>query len=152
MKRTRNVAVVGASRADPKIASLALEVGREIAKQKWILICGGLGGVMEEASRGAFEQGGMTVGILPGYEHSSGNRYLTVTIPTGLGHARNAVIAAAADGMVAVGGEYGTLSEISLALKMDKPVVALESWGTLPAVKGVSTVQEAIRILKEHLA
>lgn len=107
---------------------------------------------MEAASKGAFENGGTTVGILPGAEHADGNRYLTVSIPTGLGHARNAVIATAADGLIAIGGGYGTLSEVSLGLKMDKPVLALESWGDIPSVVSVNSPHEAIETLRERLA
>ncbi|GMT41954.1 MAG: TIGR00725 family protein [bacterium] len=152
MKRTKNIAVVGASVADPQLAELAYAVGCEIARHEWILVCGGLGGVMEAASRGASEAGGTTIGILPGYDHSEGSRFLSIVIPTGLGHARNAVIAAAADGMIAVGGEYGTLSEIAFGLKLGKPVAALESWGMVKGVITVSSAEEAVIALKKHIA
>jgi hypothetical protein len=137
---------------DRRITETAYELGREIAAQNWTLICGGLGGVMEAASKGAFEKGGTTVGILPGYDSSDGNPYLSIVIPTGLGHARNAVIAAAADGIVAVGGRYGTLSEVALGLKMGKPVVAISSWGDVDGVIAVSSAGEAITALKGRFA
>ena len=135
---------------DRQIAETAYEVGREIAAQKWTLICGGLGGVMEAASKGAAENGGLTVGILPGNDRAEANRYISVVIPTGLGHARNAVIAAAADGVVAVGGKYGTLSEVALSLKMGKPVAAIGRWSGIEGVVAVSSAQEAIQCLKER--
>ncbi|MEE8483156.1 MAG: TIGR00725 family protein [Nitrospinota bacterium] len=155
MNRPWNIAVIGAGTADESTAGLAYEVGRLIAAEKWILVSGGLGGVMEAASKGARENGGTAVGILPGYSHSDGNRFLTISIPTGLGHARNAVIAAAANGLIAIGGEYGTLSEAALGLKMGKPVVvvkAIESWGNVKGIIKASTPEKAINIIKENLA
>jgi len=151
-RRTLNVAVIGASVADETTAQLAYDVGAGIAKEGWTLICGGLGGVMEHASKGAFDAGGDTVGILPGYEHSDANNSIKLAIPTGLGHARNAIIASSANGIIAVGGEYGTLSEIALGLKMGKKVIGLslnfEIKGVLPA----RTAEEAISILKGYIA
>jgi len=152
MIRTKNISVIGASSADDRLAGLAREVGRLIAVEKWTLICGGLGGVMEQAARGASEAGGLTVGILPGYDHDAGNKWLSVVIPTGLGHARNTVVAAAADGIVAVGGQYGTLSEMAVAVKLEKPVASLESWGDIGGVKTVSSPGEAISWLKDRIA
>lgn len=155
MNRTKNIAVVGAGGGrtiDSRIIETAYEVGREIAAMNWTLICGGLGGVMEAASRGASENGGVAIGILPGYDRSDGNPYLNFVIPTGLGHARNAVIAAAADGMVALGGGHGTLSEVALALKMGKPVAAIQFPAAVEGVISVSTPLEAITALKNRLA
>jgi uncharacterized protein (TIGR00725 family) len=122
------VGVIGAGRCDAATAALAEEVGREIALRGGILICGGRGGVMEAAARGAQAAGGLVVGILPGTSRREGNPYLTVALPTGLGDARNAVIACAADVLIAVAGGFGTLSEIGLALKMGRPVVGLRTW------------------------
>ncbi|MFQ5432789.1 MAG: TIGR00725 family protein [Nitrospinota bacterium] len=155
MNRTKNIAVVGAgggSAVDSLIIETAYEVGREIASMNWTLICGGLGGVMEAASRGASENGGVAIGILPGYDHSDGNPYLNFVIPTGLGHARNAVIAAASEGMVALGGRHGTISEVALALKMGKPVAAILFPAAVEGVISVSTAREAITALKNRLA
>lgn len=155
MNRTKNIAVVGAGgnrTIDSGIIETAYEVGREIAAMNWTLICGGLGGVMEAASRGASENGGVAIGILPGYDHSDGNRYLNFIIPTGLGHARNAVIAAAADGMIALGGHHGTISEVALALKMGKPVAAIRFPADIEGIVSVSTPQEAVTALKKSLA
>lgn len=126
---TTYVSVIGAGHAagDRELA-WAHEVGRLLAEAGVVVVCGGLGGVMEAASRGAREAGGTVVGILPGEDRGEGNGYLTVAIPTGLGHARNALVARTADALIAVGGGYGTLSEIGLALKMGKPVIGLGTW------------------------
>lgn len=124
--------VVGAFNCDEATAALAEEVGAGIARRGGILICGGGGGVMEAAARGARSAGGIVLGILPGDSPRSGNRYLTLAVATGLGEARNAVIARSADALIAVGGEYGTLSEVALALKMGKPVAGLKTWEIKP--------------------
>ncbi len=107
---------------------MAFETGREIARQGAVTICGGGTGVMEAAARGARLGGGTVIGILPGCGRDEGNPFLSYAVATGLGEARNAVITRTADAVIAVGGEYGTLSEIALAMKMGKPVVTLNSW------------------------
>jgi uncharacterized protein (TIGR00725 family) len=122
------VAVVGAGRATTEHARLAEEVGRGLAEAGALVVCGGLGGVMEAACRGAKGAGGATLGILPGSDRSQANAFVDVAVATGLGEARNAIVVRAADALIAVAGEYGTLSEIALALKTGKPVVGLESW------------------------
>jgi uncharacterized protein (TIGR00725 family) len=103
-------------------------VGRELGSRGVVLVCGGLGGVMEAACRGAKEGGGLTVGILPGLDRSDANPYVDVVIATGLGEGRNALVVNAADALIAVGGGYGTLSEIGLALRAGKRVVGLGIW------------------------
>ncbi len=135
-----NIAVVGDGNANRKTYNPAIEVGAAIADSKSVLICGGLGGVMEGSAKGAKERGGLTVGILPGESSKEANHYIDIKIATGLGHARNAIVARAADAVIAVGGEYGTLSEVALALKMGKPVVYLETSGGIlrdSEIKGV---------------
>ena len=122
------LAVVGSAGCDAETAALAEEVGQEIARRGAVLICGGRGGVMEAACRGACSAGGTTVGILPGTDRSQANPYVDVPIVTGLGEARNVLVVRSADAVIAVSGGYGTLSEIALALKMDRPVVGLETW------------------------
>jgi uncharacterized protein (TIGR00725 family) len=107
---------------------VAAEVGRLVAERGAVLVCGGLGGAMESACRGAKEGGGLTVGILPGADRSAANPFVDVALPTGLGEARNALVVRAADVVIAIGGGYGTLSEIALALKAGKPVVGLGTW------------------------
>jgi uncharacterized protein (TIGR00725 family) len=134
------ISVVGDAAAEPTRLEIAYQVGRLAAERGWILITGGMGGVMEAASRGAAEAGGLTVGLLPSYEAATANPYVKIAIPTGLGHARNAVVVAAAAGVVAVGGRYGTLSEIALALKLGKPVVGINTW---PGIEGVVLAADA---------
>src|SRR5678816_3408900 len=123
-----HVAVVGGGAAEPGNTALAEEVGRLLARSGAVVICGGLGGVMEATCRGAKSAGGMTVGILPGLDRFEANPWVDVAIPTGLGEARNALVVRAADVLIAIGGEYGTLSEIALALKTGKPVVGIDTW------------------------
>ena len=107
---------------------MAEEVGRLLAQRGAVVVCGGLGGVMEAACRGARDAGGTTVGILPGLDRGAANPHVSVAVPTGLGEARNALVVRAADALIAVGGAYGTLSEIALALKAGKPVIGLGTW------------------------
>jgi uncharacterized protein (TIGR00725 family) len=128
MVRTMFLAVIGSAICDKGVAVLAEAVGREIARGGAVLVCGGRGGVMEAACRGAKADGGRTVGILPGTDRSEANPYVDVPIATGLGEARNAIVVRTADAVVAVSGGYGTLSEIGLALKMGRPVVGLDTW------------------------
>ncbi len=122
------IAVVGGSKCTVDESKMAFQVGNEIARRGGVIICGGGSGVMEAASQGARAAGGTVLGILPGPDHRLGNRYLNFAIATGLGEARNAIIARTADAVIAIGGEFGTLSEIALALKMKKPVIGLNSW------------------------
>ena len=107
---------------------MAEQVGRQIARRGAVLVCGGRGGVMEAACRGAKAEGGTTVGILPGMDRQEANAYVDVPVVTGLGEARNAIVVRTADAVIAVSGGYGTLSEIGLALKMGRPVVGLGTW------------------------
>ena len=122
------ISVIGAGQASEDEAAAAEEIGRLLAEAGALLICGGLGGVMDAAARGCEAAGGTSVGIIPGDDRTVGSSHLTVRIATGLGEARNAIVARAADAVIAVGGEFGTLSEIALALKMGKPVVGLGTW------------------------
>ncbi len=123
--RPVRITVVGAGRCDQATASIAERVGSEIARRGGVLICGGLGGVMEAAARGAKAAGGLTIGILPGDRADDANPHIDIPIATDMGHARNVVNVRAADAVVGVGGSYGTISEIALALKMGIPVVAV---------------------------
>lgn len=124
----RYVAVCGPGLATEEEAAWAEEVGRLLAGAGAVLVCGGLGGVMEAAARGCAEAGGVALGILPGTDRSAANPYLTAAIPTGMGEARNALVARSADAVIAIAGEFGTLSEIALALKLGTPVVGLGTW------------------------
>ena len=125
--------VVGASSCSPEVESLAYSLGSEIAERGAALVCGGHGGVMQAACRGARAHGGLTIAILPGDDPSSANPFVDIPVATGMGEARNVILVRSSACLVAVGGEYGTLSEIAFALKLGIPVVGLESWHlTLP--------------------
>ena len=144
--------MVGRPRRPPHDSDLASaeQVGRELASRGVVLVCGGLGGVMEAACRGAKEAGGTTVGILPGTDRSAANPFVEVAIATGLGEGRNALVVRAADAVIAIGGGYGTLSEIALALKAEKRVVGLGTWeieGVEPAGSPVAAVDAVLRDL-----
>lgn len=128
MTDERYVAVVGSGNATEEESALAERVGAAVAQAGAVLVCGGLGGVMQAACRGAKREGGATVGILPGADRSAANTFVDIAIATGLGEVRNAIVVGCADAVVAVGGEYGTLSEIALALRAGKPVVGLGTW------------------------
>jgi uncharacterized protein (TIGR00725 family) len=127
-KRKKIIAVIGAGEASAEEARLAEEVGRELARQGAILVCGGLGGVMEAACRGASLEGGITVGILPGDSPKTANPYVQIPIVTGMGYARNIAVVKTARAVIAVGGSYGTLSEIAHALQNGIPVIGLNTW------------------------
>ena len=122
------MAVCGESDPQTSLADLAFEVGRGIAERDAVLICGGLSGVMEHAARGARAAGGLTIGLLPDDDVNDANEYIDISIATGLGHARNAILARTADGVVAVGGGLGTLSEIALALRSRLPTIGIKTW------------------------
>ena len=137
------VAVVGAGRASSEEERAAEAIGRGLAEAGAVVVCGGLGGVMEAACRGAKAGGGATIGILPGTNRAEANQFVDVAIPTGLGEMRNALVVRAADALVAVGGEFGTLSEIALALKAGKPVVALGGWELAQSGRPVDAIARA---------
>lgn len=130
-RRAPLVAVVGGGRADRATLDAAEAVGAGLAAAGAGIVCGGLGGVMEAACRGAAGAGGLTVGLLPGDDPRAANRFVTLAIPTGLGEARNTLVARAGRALIAVGGEHGTLSEIAFALKVGRRVVALGSWSLI---------------------
>lgn len=144
------IAVIGGRKASKHLLKEAELLGALIAEGGAILISGGLHGVMEAASKGASQAGGLTVGILPQDSKAHANKYVKVPIATGIGLARNSIIARSADALVAVGGEYGTLSEIAFALQMGKPVVGIGSWeikGVIPA----SDARDAMDKIAERL-
>ena len=143
-RATVQLGVIGAAVADAEVSSLAHEVGALAAERGWVVLCGGMGGVMEAVSRGAAERGGLVVGLLPGSSRSEANPYLGVALPTNMGHGRNVLIAQASDVIIAIGGGYGTLSEMALGLKMGKPVVSLRSWRPDGGVRIVETAAEAV--------
>lgn len=152
------IAVIGAGQADEELRLLAETVGRAIAEAGLWLVCGGLGGVMAAASAGARRAGGTTIGILPGTDRGAANPHISIPIVTGLGEGRNLLVVRNADVVIAVGGEWGTLSEIALARKLGKPVIGLRTWnlqyadGTTADILSVDTPTEAIEAALELLA
>jgi uncharacterized protein (TIGR00725 family) len=138
------IAVIGAGDADAATRARAYSVGRLLAEHGCVVLTGGLGGVMEAASQGAREAGGLTLGLLPGNATGEANPHVEVAVATGLGDARNALIANTAQGFIAVSGSWGTLSEIAFALKRGKPVVSLDSFTEgLPVIR-VETPEAAV--------
>lgn len=127
-KRRKIIAVIGGSEASPEEIKMAEEIGRELARQGVILVCGGLGGIMEAACRGASAGGGLTIGILPGDSPQTANPYVQVPIVTGMGYARNITVVKSAQAVIAIGGSYGTLSEIAHARQSGIPVIGLNTW------------------------
>jgi hypothetical protein len=158
MTRPR-IAVCGAGTAGAQAREDARRVGRLLAEAGAVLLCGGLGGVMEAACQGAREAGGFSVGILPGEEAGAANRYVDLPICTGMGQARNGILVLSADAVIAIAGEAGTLSEIALALKAARPVVGLGTWklirgdGTAEGrLHCAATPEEAVRWALEEAA
>ncbi len=138
------VSVVGSGTATGDLYEKARDVGRRVAERGGVVVCGGLGGVMEAAACGAADAGGVTIGVLPDEDRRRANRYLTHSVATGAGQARNLAVVCSGDAVIAVGGEYGTLSEVGLALKMGRPVIALESWDLGEHVLVVRSPEEAV--------
>jgi uncharacterized protein (TIGR00725 family) len=142
------IAVIGGRRTEKTLLREAEKVGRLITRKGAYLVCGGLSGVMEAASKGAKSEGGTTVGILPQNDSKEANPFIDIPLATGLGIGRNVIIARTANALIAVGGEYGTLSEIAFALQMGKPVVGIRTWD-IKGVIGVENADEAVdRIFK----
>ena len=129
--RQLKIGVLGPHDCSTEERSLGFEVGAEIARNGAVLVCGGLGGMMEAAAEGAKSEQGLTVGILPGENASHANEFIDVALPTGLGPVRNALIVRACDAVIAIRGGYGTLSEIAFALRLNVPVVGLETWSVV---------------------
>ncbi len=145
------IGVVGAGSCSSEEARTAVEIGKEIARRGSALVCGGLGGIMEAACKGASEAGGLTIGILPGGDRESANEYVHIPIVTDIGHARNVLIAHTAQAIIAMPGEYGTVSEVALALKIGRPVVMLTGWcdfdGTYTAHSPIEAVDRAFELI-----
>ncbi|MFA6170325.1 MAG: TIGR00725 family protein [Candidatus Margulisiibacteriota bacterium] len=147
------ISVVGESHASPEIAKLAEEVGVEIGKAGAVLVCGGLKGVMEHASKGAKSAGGTTIGILPGSKRDDANQYIDYPIVTGIGYARNKLVVKSGHVVIAIGGSHGTLSEMAFALGYKIPVVGLKTWQIIHhsgvidrSIHYVSTPKEAVTV------
>jgi len=143
------IGVIGGARADKTMRRAAREIGRAVASYGHVLVCGGMGGVMEAACMGAREAGGITVGILPGNLRENANPFVTIPVVTAMGHARNAIIARTADLLIAVDGRFGTLSEIALARAIGKRVLGLFTWEDIPGVEVMGSVKDVIAELEE---
>jgi uncharacterized protein (TIGR00725 family) len=161
MKETKIfIAVIGGSEVSPQVAELAEEVGREIARRGAVLVCGGLGGVMEAACRGASNEDGLTIGILPGENRRTANPYVKIPIVTGTGYARNVAVVKSAQAIIAIDGSYGTLSEIGHALQSGIPIIGLNTWSLsingqadnsiIPAEDPKAAVTKAIELIKNQ--
>ena len=149
LRKKKRIAVIGGAKAETEHLQLAEEVGRLIAKRGGILVCGGLGGVMEAASKGAKKAGGSTIGILPGKDRAEANAYIDIAIATGLGFTRNSLVAMNADAVIAVDGQYGTLSEIAYTLVYGKKVIGLETWD-IHGVRVATSPDEAVKLAFEE--
>ncbi len=152
-KNKKIIGVIGQGRScSTKILSLAEEVGKEIAKREAIVICGGLKGVMEAVCKGAKQENGLTIGVIPGTQKESANKFVDIPIVTGLGEARNSVIVRTADILIAIGGRYGTLSEIAFALAFGKPVIGIHTWENIEGIiyknHPCDAVETAFELLK----
>ena len=145
------IGVIGASQPSSDGLHMAEAVGREVARRGAVLVCGGLGGVMEAAAKGASGASGEVLGILPGPDKKSANPYVTLPIPTNMGHARNVIIAHTADVLIAVEGEYGTLSEAAIGLKLGKQVFVLPGGLQLAGTVPVDTAESAVSLAFESL-
>ncbi len=157
VKKTTQIAVIGGGDCTPEELQTAEEVGAEIARAGAMLVCGGLGGVMAAACKGASSAGGTTIGILPGPDVEDANPYIKIRIATNMGEARNVIIVKSADAVIAVGGEYGTLSEIALALRDGTPVVGIDTWSLsrcgkpdIPIIPA-RTAKEAVRLVLDMI-
>ena len=142
------IAVIGGHKCNNEVEQISIKLGNLLAKVGVILICGGLSGVMEAVSKGMYDEGGMTIGLLPGEDKNTANPYIDIPIATGLGYTRNTIVVGCADIVIALPGEYGTLSEIAFALNMKKPVIGIGSWA-IKGIKQVKTPQEAIELVKQ---
>jgi uncharacterized protein (TIGR00725 family) len=155
--RTKIIAVIGGSKPSPKEAKLAEEVGAELARRGAVLVCGGMGGIMEAACRGAVSEGGLTIGILPGDNARDANACVQIPIVTGMGYARNVIVVKSAQAAIAIGGSYGTLTEIGYALQNGIPVIGLGTWslsrsgredkGIIPAENAAEAVARAFDLI-----
>jgi uncharacterized protein (TIGR00725 family) len=140
----KTIAVIGARECDTEMYRISEELGSLLAKDGFVIICGGMGGVMEAACKGAKKYDGITIGILPGSDPQDANPYVDTVIPTGLGISRNLIIVRAAAGVIAVNGGFGTLSELAFALQLHKPVVGLNTWDVSDKIFSVASPREAV--------
>ncbi len=148
------IGVIGAGKCSKKLKDQAFAVGMAIAEENAVLVCGGLKGIMEAAAQGAKQAGGTTIGIIPGNNRTSANPYCDIVIPTGMGEARNVLVVQTSDAIVALHGKYGTISEMSFAMKFNKPLVSLVEWSVFPEVihipDPVKAVKEAVKLARNN--
>lgn len=144
--RKMQIAVIGDNNPPAEIIRWAEEVGRLLAQNDAVVVCGGLGGVMAAAARGAAAAGGITVGILPTYDATTANSSIAIAIPSGMGHGRNVMVVASGDAIIALPGSYGTLSEVALALKLGKAVIGVQAWGDVRGVQTAHSPAEAVTL------
>ncbi len=147
LRKARRVAVIGGHQPDEEALKIAYEIGQRLAQAGAILVCGGLSGVMEAAARGAREAGGLTIGILPGTNPEEANPFIDLPLATGIGFSRNSMVVLNADSVIAIDGEYGTLSEIAFARLYNKKVVGINTWkieGVLPVNSASEAVDQAL--------
>ena len=142
------IGLIGGSSVGKKHYEAARAAAKRAAEKGALIVCGGLGGVMEAACRGAKEAGGISIAVLPGRKKDAANKYASIVVPTGIGEARNAVIVNMADGLIAVDGKHGTLSEIAFALKKKKPIIGIDTFDIDGVLKETDPVKAADRILK----
>ena len=139
------IGVSGAGKCSKKLKDQAYAVGAAIAKAGAVVVCGGLKGVMEAACKGAKDNGGMTIGIIPGTDKSDANDYCDIVIPTGIGEARNVVVVQTCDALISLHGKYGTITEMAFALKQKKPLISLVKWDILPEVITILEPEQAVK-------
>jgi uncharacterized protein (TIGR00725 family) len=152
VERKPIIAIVGAGKCSKKLRDKAALVARQVVKNGGIIVCGGMGGIMEGAARGAWEGGGVSIGILPSEDRKDANKFVTFAIPTGFGEARNLMVIRAADAVVAFPGKFGTLSEMAFALKIGKPLISIAAWklgeGIIQLDDAVEAADKAMELAK----
>jgi uncharacterized protein (TIGR00725 family) len=149
--RRKIISVIGGHKCNKEVEQLAKDLGKNLAKVVGILVSGGVSGTMKAVCQGFKSKGGLTIGIIPGYDKHEANEYIDIVIPTGLGLARNVLVVKCADVVVALPGEAGTLSEIAYCLQFGIPVICLKSWD-IPGTVKVNTIEQAILEIKKLFA
>ena len=144
--RKKIIGVIGAGDAGVEDLKMAEAVGEEIASNGYTLLCGGMGGVMEAASKGAKSKDGVCIGVLPGSSKDDCNPYIDYTVATAMGHARNIIVVGSCDAIIAIGGSFGTLSEIAFALRLEIPIIGLNTWDVSTDIKRAETPKEAVHM------
>ena len=150
MYSNQRISVFGGRDITPDVYEDTLEIGRRLADEGYLIFCGGGAGVMEAIAKGVHDEGGIVVGVLKGQDLEEGNKYLTVPIATGIGIARNAILAYNCDAAIAISGQYGTLSEIAYAFQLKKPVIGYKTWAIDPVIQA-NTPEEVVSKLKKEL-